>query len=254
MKKELVMDYFSTRRTVRKYSDKVVDETLLKEMLEAAAHAPTTGNMQLYSVIVTRTDEGKRLLSPCHFNQPSVEGCSVVLTFCADFNRFERWCSVSDAVPGYGNFQSFVTALLDTALFAQQFCTIAEMNGLGCCYLGTTTYNAPQIAKVLELPSRVVPVTTLTVGYPSGDAPLSDRLPVEGIIHAEKYADYTDDDIRRLYAEKEAREDSRKYVQENNKKSLAQVFTDVRYTKEANEHFSRLYLDFISDMGFVMPE
>ena len=43
-------------------------------------------------------------------------------------------------------------------------------------------------------------------------------------------------------------------MQENNKKSLAQVFTDVRYTKEANEHFSRLYLDFISDMGFVMPE
>lgn len=246
------MEYFSTRRTVRKYSDKAVDDSLLKEMLEAAAHAPTTGNMQLYSVMVTRSDDGKRALSPCHFNQPSVTGCSVVLTFCADFNRFERWCAVSDAVPGYGNFQSFVTALLDTALFAQQFCTIAEMHGLGCCYLGTTTYNAPQIAEALALPKRVVPVTTITVGYPEGDAPVSDRLPIEGIIHAERYSDYTDEQIVDLYAEKEARDDSRRFVAENGKKSLAQVFTDVRYTKDANEHFSRVYRDFISDSGFAI--
>ena len=70
------MDFFNTRRTVRKYTSKVVDDALLQEMLEAAAHAPNTGNMQLYSVVVTRSEEGKRALAPAHFNQPSVMGRS----------------------------------------------------------------------------------------------------------------------------------------------------------------------------------
>ena len=68
-------NYFKTRRTVRRYSSREVEPQLLKEMLEEASHAPTTGNMQLYSVIVTRSEEGKRALAPLHFNQPSATGC-----------------------------------------------------------------------------------------------------------------------------------------------------------------------------------
>lgn len=243
-------DFFRNRRTIRKYSSQEVSDELLRDIIEQACHAPTTGNMQLYSVVITRTQEGKELLAPMHFNQPSVVGCSVVLTFCADFNRFEKWCKASDAVPGYENFQSFMTAFLDTAIFAQQFCTIAEMYGLGCCYLGTTTYNAPQIAEVLNLPDRVVPVTTLTVGYPEGDIALSDRIPVKAIIHEECYSDYSGDEIKSIYAEKEAREDNKGFVAENGKQTLAQVFTDVRYTKDANEHFSKVYRDFIESKGY----
>ena len=171
-------------------------------MLTEASHAPTTGNMQLYSVVTTRTQEGKEKLAPFHFNQPSVKGCNVVLTFCADFNRFVKWCNASNAEPGYDNFQSFMTAVLDTTLFAQQFCTIAEMRGYGCCYLGTTTYNAPQIAEILELPDRVVPVITITLGVPKGEAPMSDRLPIEAILHNERYCDYNEAKIKSLYAEK----------------------------------------------------
>lgn len=246
------MDYFKERRTVRKYSDRYVDDSLLEEIIEKAAHAPNTGNMQQYSVIITRTPEGKRALAPAHFNQPSVEGASAVLTFCLDFNRFEHWCRLNDAIPGYNNFQALMWGVIDTSLFAQQFCTIAEMAGLGCCYLGTTTYNADKIAEVLGLPDRVVPVTTLTVGWPKGESQQSDRLPVEGIIHKERYEDYSDDSIRRLYLPKETLAESKKFVEENGKQTLAQVFTDVRYTKEACEHFSRLYRDFIESKGFKL--
>ncbi len=244
--------YFKNRRTIRHYSSRQVTDELLNELIEAATHAPTTGNMQLYSVIVTRDETGKKALSPAHFNQPSVMGASVILTFCADFNRFVKWCDASDAVPGYDNFQSFMTAVLDTTIFAQQFCTVAEMNGLGCCYLGTTTYNAPQIAEILKLPSRVVPVTTLTVGYPEGDSEVSDRLPLDAIMHAGTYHDYDIHRIKELYAEKESREDNRQYIAENGKATLAQVFTDVRYTREANETFSRIYQDFIENQGFKL--
>lgn len=244
------MDFFSNRRTVRNYTDRPVSEQLLQQMLTRAMHAPNTGNMQLYSVIATRSPEKKAQLAPAHFNQPCVEGCSVVLTFCLDFNRFEQWCRLSDATPGYDNFQSFIYAMIDTCLFAQQFCTIAEMEGLGCCYLGTTTYNAPTISEVLGLPDRVVPVTTITVGYPDGDAPVSSRLPLRAVYHSETYTPFTDADIEAIYSAMDADPANRRFIDENGKQTLAQVFTDVRYTREANEYFSKVYLDFIRSKGF----
>lgn len=242
--------FFTTRRTVRRYSDRQVDDALLSDLLEQASHAPTTGNMQLYSVVLTRDADAKKRLAPAHFNQPSVTGCSVVLTFCADYNRFNRWCEASDAKPGYNNFQSFMTAVIDTVILAQQFCTLAEMAGLGCCYLGTTTYNAPMITEALGLPPMVVPVVTLTLGWPEGETEVSDRLAPEAFIHSERYADYSPERVKELYAAKEAREDSARFIAENGKQTLAQVYTDVRYTRDASEHFSRVYLSHILSQGF----
>ncbi len=241
------------RRTIRKYTSQRISDELLREIVEEATMAPTTGNMQLYSVIVTRDPDMKRALAPAHFNQPQVEGCDVVLTICSDFNRFVRWCEARDAKPGYDNLQSLVTAVLDAALFAQQLSNAAEERGLGCCFLGTTTYNAPDIARLLRLPQRVVPLMTLTVGYPADHGIDVGRLPVEAVMHDEYYHDYAPADIDRLYAEKEARADSKGFVAENGKATLAQVFTDVRYTRDANEAFSRILLDYVRD-AYPMSE
>lgn len=244
------IELLRSRRTIRKYSDRLVDDELLRELLEVAFRAPTTGGMQLYSVVVTRDSEMKQKLAPSHFNQPTVTSSQVVLTFCADFNRFVKWCEASKAVPGYDNYISFTTAMIDTLLVAQQFNTAAEARGLGCCYLGTTTYNAPQIAELLQLPRLVVPVTTLTVGYPADMPEQVERLPIEAIIHNEQYCDYSVEDIHRYYDEKEVLSANRRFVEENNKETLAQVFTDVRYTRKDNEYFSRVWRDFIESQGF----
>ncbi|MCM1503731.1 MAG: nitroreductase family protein [Muribaculum sp.] len=239
--------YSLRRRTVRSYSTKTVPDQLIDRLIEEASHAPTTGNMQLYSVIVTRSPEGKKALAPLHFNQPQVESCSAVLTFCVDINRFVRWCEVNDADPGFDNLQSLLYGILDTALFAQQFNTLAEAHGLGCCYLGTTTFTAPEIAKVLNLPPRVIPLTTITVGYPEGPSATSDRLPLDAIRHDGAYRQYSDSDIKRIYDEKESLEESLRFIKENAKTTLAQVYADVRYPKEMNETYSAKLAEFLSD-------
>ena len=244
------MELLRSRRTIRKYSTREVSDELLNQLLEASFRAPTTGGMQLYSVVVTRDEAMKQRLAPTHFNQPTVTSAPVVLTFCADYNRFVKWCEASQANPGYDNFASFTTAMIDTLLVAQQFNTAAEANGLGCCYLGTTTYNAPQIAEILQLPRLVVPVTTLTLGYPESMPEQVERLPLEAIVHRETYEDYSLDRVRSLYAEKESLPVNRRFVEENGKETLAQVFTDVRYTRRDNEHFSRIWADFIASQGF----
>jgi len=240
------------RRSIRQYADKEVPDMLLTELLNMAARASNTGNMQLYSVIVTRDKTLKERLAPAHFNQPMVCKAPLVLTFCADANRFTQWASIRKANAGFDNFQTFITAAIDAIIFAQTFCVAAEENGLGICYLGTTTYNAAQIIGVLQLPKLVVPVTTVTVGYPAEPVPEQpERLPLEAVVHKETYNDYTKQSLNELYFDKEELEANRKFVLENGKETLAQVFTEVRYTGANNEFFSEEFIQVLKQQGFI---
>ena len=247
-----MIDIMKNRRTIRKYKEQDIPEELLNELLEVAVRASNTGNMQLYSVVVTRDQSNKEKLAPAHFNQPMITTAPVVLTFCADANRFVKWAEQRKAEAGFDNLQTFIASTIDAMLFAQAFCDAAEENGLGICYLGTTAYNADKIIEALSLPRLVVPIVTVTVGYPAMPLPEQvERLPLAAVIHQEAYVDYTPDMIDELYGEKEALEVNKQFVKENNKETLAQVFTDVRYTKKNNEYFSEVLLKVLKDQGFM---
>ena len=246
-----MFDTILNHRTIRKYKIDPIPEQILQYILDAGIRASTTGNMQLYSIISTTDEKIKEELAPCHFNQPMVKEAPVVFTFCADFNRFNKWCRLNKAEPGYDNFLSFMTAAIDALLVAQNVCVAAEDAGLGICYLGTTTYMAGKIIEVLDLPEGVVPVTTVTVGYPDESPEPTDWLPLEAVVHLDKYSDYSDSDIEKHYREKELITTYQEFVKENNKETLAQVFTDVRYKKDDNVLFSSKLLDILKQQGFM---
>lgn len=228
----------ASRRSVRRYTDAPVSEALLAEILGKAARTQTMGNLQLYSVVVTRSDEGKRRLAPLHFNQPMVTQAPVVLTFCADYHRTTAWCRQRQAEPGYGNLLSFINAATDALLFCQSFCTLAEAAGLGLCYLGTTVYNPEGIIDALALPELVMPVAAITLGHPAEAPALSDRLPLTAFVHDEAYVAPTPGSIDRDYAAREALPENQEFVRINRKETLAQVFTDLRYTRRDCEAMS----------------
>lgn len=244
------MESIKNRKTIRQYQATDVPDELLNELLETAFRAPTMGNMQLYSVVVTRDKAMKEKLSPIHFDQPMVKGAPVVLTFCADYNRATKWCQQRQAVPGYDNFLSFMNAATDALLVTQNFTVLAEERGLGTCFLGTTLYNAGAIIDALNLPKLVIPVATLTVGYPAESPALSDRLPLDGIIHQETYTDYTTDDIDRIYSEKESLPENKEFVKINHTQTLAQIYTDIRYKKADNEAVSVVLKELLKKQGF----
>ena len=246
-----MIDSVKSRRSIRKYADKLVGEDLLRRLLVAAERTQTMGNMQLYSVVVTRDKEMKQRLAPAHFNQPMVTQAPVVLTVCADFNRTVRWAEQRNAVPGYDNFLSFLNAATDALLFTQTFCNLAEAEGLGICYLGTTLYMPSQIIDILQLPRLVMPVATLTVGWPDEHPEQTDRLPLDAMVHEEVYRDYSPADIDLYYKEKEALPENRHFVEINHKETLAQVFTDIRYNKKDNEAMSAGLLQALKQQGFL---
>ncbi len=247
------MDSMKTRMTIRKYSDTKVDDSLLEELLNIACRSSNTGNMQAYSVIVTKDTEMKKQLAPCHFNQSQILEAPVVLTFCADLNRISRWCAINNAKHGFDNIQAFTFAAIDAVILAQTFCVAAEEKGLGICYLGTTTYNPLEISRILKLPDLVMPVTTVTVGYPAKDsiAKLSDRLQLKSIIHNEYYKNVSDSDLAGIYHEKENLDENIQFVKINDKRNLAQVYSEIRYKKEDNEYFSDKLIKALVEQGFL---
>ena len=240
-----------TRRTIRKYADREVEEQLLNRLMEEAARTQTMGNLQLYSVIVTRSDTMKKQLAPAHFNQPMVTEAPVVLTICADFNRTSFWAKCRKAEPGYDNFLSFINAATDALLYTQTLCNLMDEEGLGYCYLGTTVYQPQQIIDALHLPKLTMPVATLTVGWPAEEPPLSDRLPLESFVHQERYNDYLGADIDTYYTPKEQLEENLHFVRINHKETLAQVFTDIRYTRKDNEAMSKTLIETLVRQGFL---
>ena len=245
------MKSINTRKTIRKYSDKPVSDELLSRLLSEAMRTQTMGNLQLYSVVVTRSEEMKQKLAPAHFNQPMVTQAPVVLTICADFNRTTKWAECRKAHPGYDNILSFLNAATDALLYTQTFCNLADEEGLGYCFLGTTVYNPQQIIDTLKLPRLVMPVATITLGWPDENPSLTDRLPLQSVIHTETYTDYTPELIDKYYAEKEALPENQEFLKINNKETLAQIFTDIRYTKKDNEAMSATMLETLKRQGFL---
>ena len=242
------------RRTIRKYTQQPVSDELLNRLIEEASRTQTMGNLQLYSVVVTRSDAMKEMLAPAHFSQPMVTEAPVVLTICADFRRTTDWCLQRQASPGYDNALSFINAATDALLFTQTFCCLAEEEGLGICFLGTTVYQPQTIISVLDLPELVFPVATLTVGWPAEKPNQTDRLPLQAILHQETYGAFTPERIEACYAKREALAENKHFVEVNEKETLAQVFTDIRYTRKDNEAMSEGLLTTLVRQKFLRAD
>ncbi len=236
-------------RSHRKFRPESIPDDVMREMLEAAVRASNTGNMQVYSIVVTTGKALLQRLAPCHFDQPAAHAPAVI-TFCADVRRFSRWCELRGARPEYDNFVWFLGAMTDVLLASQNLALQAEAHGLGICYLGTTFYNAPEISEILQLPGGVIPVMALSCGYPAENPPLTDRLPLEAVVHRDVYHDPTDAEIENFWAARETSQETAALLETNGLPNLARIFTERRYKGDDNRAFSRKYFDELVKKGF----
>lgn len=236
-------------RSVRRFKDKTVDDETLNRILECGMRASNTGNMQIYSVVVTRDKENIAALSKLHFGQGS--SAPLFLTVCVDVNRYHHWCRLRGCDEPYGNFLWLMSGTVDASLAAQNICVAAESEGLGFCYLGTVLYNTKAIADMLALPQGVVPVVTLCMGYPDEEPSLSERLPLEGVVHQEKYHQYSDKEIDDIHRLREEFPFNQEMVRQNGTRNLAEIFTNIRYPKKDNIAISKSLADFAVEAGMM---
>lgn len=253
------LETISAHRSIRRYKSTPIPQGDLDAILHAATRASTSGNMQTYSIIVTRDQKAREALWAVHLKQDMVKQAPVLLTFCLDWNRMDLWCRARDAEPGFDNFLGFLVGLVDAIIAAQNATLAAESLGYGVCYLGSTLNFADALVDFFELPPGVVPATTLVVGTADEDPSLRARLPLESIVHDEKYRDFDEERISETYREREVEGLSRymespdlaRCIREAGVTNLAQVYTRVKYLAETNRKLSRGLLAVLQRQGFV---
>jgi nitroreductase len=83
--------------------------------------------------------------------------------------------------------EALLVATVDAALMMQNVAVAAESQGLGICYIGAIRNRPGEVAKLLGLPPFVFAVAGMCLGYPAEDPQLKPRLPVEAVLHRERY-------------------------------------------------------------------
>ncbi|MGE0174989.1 MAG: nitroreductase family protein [Oligoflexales bacterium] len=253
-----ILEHLSKHRSIRKFGSQPIEQDKMDRILQAAIRASSSGNMQVYSVIVTTDPSLKRELLEPHFDQEMVMEAPALLTFCADFHRMREWLKISDAPENFDNFMSFMIGAIDAILASQNAALAAEAEGLGICYLGSTLASCGHIGRILKCPDQVVPVVGFVMGYPGENPALRDRLPVQGMVHRQTYNDYDPKEIRETYSDRETKgwerymtnPSLRARVESAGVANLAQIYTRLKYTKESHIEYSEHVLDSLKEKGF----
>jgi nitroreductase len=257
-----LLEGLEAHRSIRSYRSDPIADDVLEQILRAATRASSSGNMQTYSIIVTRDAERRRQLWEYHYRQDMILQAPVLLTFCVDWNRMVRWCRLRDADPGYDNALSFLVGFADALIAAQNAALAAEGLGLGICYMGTTLCSPRELTEFFDLPEGVFPATTLVVGQPDEDPDRRARLPLESIVHEERYQDFDETRIAETYESREV-EGWKRYmafpelaeaILASGVSNLAQVYTQVKYTRRENEQISAALLATLQRQGFLQPD
>jgi nitroreductase len=246
-------------RSIRSYANRAVEPATLERVLSAATRASSSGNMQAYSIIVTSDRELREKLYRPHFEQSMVLDAPVLLTFCADFRRMRRWLALREAPDNFDNFMSFMIATIDAVLASQNAALAAEVEGLGICYMGTTLANCFEIAEILQCPPGVVPIVGFSIGHPAENPAPRDRLPLDLLVHRECYQDPSDEKLLAGYHEREVSGWKRYMVdpqlrartEEAGVRNLAQVYTQLKYTRESHQEYSQTVLACLKKQGFL---
>ncbi len=175
------------RRSIRKYAADPVSDAHVSAILEAAVRAPTSSNVQAYSVIVVRDPDTKqKLAEPCG-NQKHIADCPVFLAFCADLTRMEKALVKYGADLENNNMEMGLVATIDAALVGMSAYVAADSLGIHGVMIGAIRNNPEKIAEILGLPSKVYAVFGMCLGYPAEAPKQKPRMPFDGIVHFERY-------------------------------------------------------------------
>ena len=253
-----MIDLANTHRSIRSFTAQNVEDELLNKLLMTGLRSSSSGNMQTWSVVVTRDEANKRKLYEYHYEQGMILEAPLVLTFCADVFRMREWIRVNDSKQSFDDLLGFLTGAVDAVIAAQTIALSAESVGLGICYMGTTWWSADKIIDLLELPQGVFPVTSLVLGHPAETPDLRDRLPLELMVHQEKYTRMSDGEIVASHAEREqnawarynAIESIRTKLAEDGITKVTDYYTSkYKYSNELHKRVSNMLIETLQAQG-----
>lgn len=184
-----VIETILAHRSVRSFTSTPLTKEQVKLIVKSAQAAATSSFVQAYTIIGVEDPKKKQELAVLAGNQSYVAENGYFFVFCADLYRLELAAEMEgkSGTETLESTEKFMVALIDAALAAQNATLAAESMGLGICYIGGIRNRLPEVAKLLNLPDRVVPLFGLAVGYPTRKPGQKLRLPIENIFQVDGY-------------------------------------------------------------------
>ncbi|MEJ2575463.1 MAG: oxygen-insensitive NADPH nitroreductase [Gammaproteobacteria bacterium] len=185
--------------SVRHYTDEPIPDSLLHNLVRCGQAAASSSFVQAYSIVRVREAAARQRIAAAAGGQTWIERAAVFLVFCADLLRIDRACETAGAGRLEGWTEHGIVGIVDTALVAQNLLLAAESRGLGGVFIGGIRNNPQTVAEVLELPHNVMPVFGMCLGWPAQRNPVKPRLPVEAVLHEDRYRTAGLDDLLERY-------------------------------------------------------
>jgi len=184
-----VIKLLQSHRSIRKFTDKAVDQDTVNAIILSGQAAATSSNVQATTVIQVNNVSAREKLVEITGGQQYVAAASTFLVFCADLKRSAQACDLQGGEFSSGMTEHFIIATVDVALFAQNCAIAAESLGLGICYIGALRNNPAAVSELLELPDNVYPVFGMCLGYPDQNPEIKPRLPIKAVLMQNRYDD-----------------------------------------------------------------
>lgn len=195
-----VIETILSHRSVRSFLPDALSPGTLELLIAAAQSAPSSSNLQAWSVVAVEDAERKRRLAALAGNQQHIIDAPLFLAFLADTSRLADVAS-RHAIPseGLGYLDTFLLAAVDAGLAAQSALIAAESLGLGTVYIGALRNKPEDVARELGLPKGVFALFGLVVGKPDPARPASvkPRLPQRAVASREQYTPAKEADVAR---------------------------------------------------------
>lgn len=178
------LEAIQKRKSIRKFADKPVPEELLRKVLDAGRLAPTGGNMQPWEFIVVKDRERIKAIVDTTFvgadrtgtsRQTWIETAPLVIAVCANPTR---------TIAKYGEMGREVV-IMDVAAAIENMLLAAVSLGLASCWVAG--FHKDALAKVLETPEHIEPLSLLPLGYPAQSPTPRKKFSLEEIVYYETY-------------------------------------------------------------------
>lgn len=173
MKNNPVIQTMLDHKSIRKYTDEMPSDEVVKTIVRAGQQAPFAS--QYYSILLSRNRKRNPWRAPLLF------------TICVDSHKFELIMAERNWKLVTNDLTLLFFGIQDAALMAENMVVAARSLGLGSCFLGSAPFRADKIADEYNLPKRVFPLVQLAMGYPAEEPPARPRYPLDFTLFEDKY-------------------------------------------------------------------
>lgn len=177
------------RKVHRRYLDRPVDPALLRLLCACALSAPSKSDLQQADILLLNDPDKRRVLCELLPDQTWMRTAPVFMVFLANGRRLTEISRLRGKPFPNDHLDLFFNASVDAGIVLATFLRAAEAVGLGCCPISVIRDHAARVSELLALPSRVIPVAGMCVGWPSESGAISPRLPLASTLHEDRYQD-----------------------------------------------------------------